>query len=110
MAGCNYSEFTRINRHYLPTSHSATNIYFRQSSILALRKKFSGPYFPAFILNTDQNDSKCGHFSRSVDVFYLLTYLFFYFFIYLFIYLFICLFIYLLFKIFFTVDLYIVKN
>ena len=26
---------------------------------------YSGPYFPAFGLNTDQNNSEYGHFSRS---------------------------------------------
>ena len=26
---------------------------------------FSGPYFPAIGMNTDQNNSKYGHFSRS---------------------------------------------
>ena len=36
----------------------------------ALRKKdrirsYSGPYFPAFELNTDQNNSEYGQFSRS---------------------------------------------
>ena len=45
---------------------------------VALRKKcpysdlfwsvFSGPYFPAFGLNTDQNTSEYGHFLHSVDL------------------------------------------
>ena len=29
-------------------------------------RSHSGPHFPAFTLNTDQNDSENGHFSRSV--------------------------------------------
>ena len=28
-------------------------------------RSYSGPYFPAFGLNTDRNNSKYGHFSRS---------------------------------------------
>ena len=28
-------------------------------------RSYSGPYFPAFGLNTDQNNSEYGHFSRS---------------------------------------------
>ena len=28
---------------------------------------YSGPYFPAFGLNTDQNNSEYGHFLRSVE-------------------------------------------
>ena len=38
-------------------------------------RSYSDPYFPAVGLNTDQNNSKYGHFSRSasfqlVDVYY----------------------------------------
>ena len=31
-------------------------------------RSYSGPYFPAFGLNTDQNNSEYGHFSRSDGV------------------------------------------
>ena len=30
-------------------------------------RSFSGPYFPAFGLNTEKKNSEYGHFSRSVD-------------------------------------------
>ena len=29
---------------------------------------YSGPHFPAFVLNTDQNNSEHGHFLRSGNV------------------------------------------
>ena len=30
-------------------------------------RSYCGPYFPAFGLNTEQNNSKYGHFSRNVS-------------------------------------------
>ena len=38
------------------------NIHFVESVRI---RSFSGPYFPAFELKTDQKNSKYGHFSRS---------------------------------------------
>ena len=35
-------------------------------------RSYSGPYFPAFRLNTDQENSKYGHFSQS-EFYYLLN-------------------------------------
>ena len=33
--------------------------------VKSVTQSFSGPYFPAFGLNTDQKNSEYGHFSRS---------------------------------------------
>ena len=41
--------------------------HFGQSHCVKIVRiqSYSGPYFPEFGLNTDQNNSKYGHFSRS---------------------------------------------
>ena len=40
----------------------AEHVYCVKSVLI---RSFSGPYFPAFGLNTDQKNSEYGHFSRS---------------------------------------------
>ena len=41
-------------------------VYYKKHCVKKDRiRSYSGPYFPAFELNTDQNNSEYGHFSRS---------------------------------------------
>ena len=49
----------------------------KQHCVKSVRiRSYSGSYFPAFGLNTGQNNSECGHFSRSAKLYQYLRFSF----------------------------------
>ena len=72
------TEFVFFFSHFMPPSKSYITLcshlinYFMVNCKTTLHEKcpyseFSGRYFPAFGLNTDQKNSEYGHFSRSAN-------------------------------------------
>ena len=57
-----------FSQTFVPLRKHSIYLHCREHSVKSVRiRSYSGPYFPAFILNTDQNNFEYGTFSRSVN-------------------------------------------